>query len=1068
MSPEIDEPQRSWDNLLSNRILVYCERHPIIPELGTPARNHAKFPGESKQSSHENVLKSKAQSREQASTLTRLFTQALKPSSQNNMVNTKVHIGEKASKSAKLSHLKKRDRASLENAVMASQNTAKLLKHITGERLKPSFLKLDRNALPREGLMPKATKSKPPAVFMIKSNAKLEVATEGNANVRSSLTNQDVCNTKDNVEKGSKHKLMCSVKVSSFPDAKQRMREMSSKTQRPARHQLPQKSPFLEGNMATLDNQARNFVSDIIERAKTSISLEDVMRKHEVPACYKRSTTGVDRKYAMEKVESIVKGVRKAFKIFKSGGMVEDAKANCSPDFLDFVQACQKDLNVYLCPFLHGNRYTSFGWHFTIPQKLAEIVERLHWYVQEGDMLVDFCCGSNHFSLMMKQKLEETWKSCDYKNFDLFTTNNDFNFTKGDWFDVKQDQLPDGNRLVMGLNPPFALANQFVRHALKFKPKLLVLIVPKETERPGQRHGLYDLIWEDNVLLSGKSFHLPGSIDVDDQTLEDWNTTAPFLYIWSRPDWAGRHHAIALDKGHVTHCSNSSYVGSQLHKTSLQIPSLSDFGLEEDEENMAGDMRNLDQNKTDVESIIVKATLNGRKSGENQENISLMPDKKTEPTIVNLTLNGHEACGNEGDINLMSDGHTEPLECNDVGFTKEALSAPQDQNIGLAEKDHVPKGRWSEACGNLPSGRMDNARHELLKRAMPNFESNNDGNGCRQGRKNNELLERAMPNFEFNNDGNVCTQERENNARVEEPVVLVDRNNQPKRALDDPSMEANKAKEILMILDTLVLDVRKLPNNYYEQRQAPERASPNSMMSGHRGILAENLFDGSVSKNTHGCDLAFERCAQASEHPRDSQSNWVFPQANRPSKVLYRPQQGPISMWKQDTQNSRGYSDTHIAMQKRQTQYNRPEAPRGMLWLQEPKNSNGQGGFLPRTQGFSGGVGKHLHNGLQPGPRDGVVGAFPHNGLQSSQTWCQAPHSYSPRAWTGMPRPGVVPAQPSCFPEYRATSGLHDPSRLTTSHNNFMLREHPAPLQGSSLGCPSGQRLPGQAQRRTF
>jgi hypothetical protein len=39
----------------------------------------------------------------------------------------------------------------------------------------------------------------------------------------------------------------------------------------------------------------------------------------------------------------------------------------------------------------------------------------------------------------------------------------------------------------MGLNPPFgvrgALANQFVNHALKFKPKLLVLIAPKETAR---------------------------------------------------------------------------------------------------------------------------------------------------------------------------------------------------------------------------------------------------------------------------------------------------------------------------------------------------------------------------------------------------------------------------------------------------------------------------------------------------------------------------------------------------------------------------------------------------------
>lgn len=39
----------------------------------------------------------------------------------------------------------------------------------------------------------------------------------------------------------------------------------------------------------------------------------------------------------------------------------------------------------------------------------------------------------------------------------------------------------------MGLNPPFGvkagLANKFVDKALEFKPKLLILIVPPETER---------------------------------------------------------------------------------------------------------------------------------------------------------------------------------------------------------------------------------------------------------------------------------------------------------------------------------------------------------------------------------------------------------------------------------------------------------------------------------------------------------------------------------------------------------------------------------------------------------
>jgi len=39
----------------------------------------------------------------------------------------------------------------------------------------------------------------------------------------------------------------------------------------------------------------------------------------------------------------------------------------------------------------------------------------------------------------------------------------------------------------MGLNPPFgykaSLANTFIKKALEFKPKILILIVPSETKR---------------------------------------------------------------------------------------------------------------------------------------------------------------------------------------------------------------------------------------------------------------------------------------------------------------------------------------------------------------------------------------------------------------------------------------------------------------------------------------------------------------------------------------------------------------------------------------------------------
>lgn len=35
---------------------------------------------------------------------------------------------------------------------------------------------------------------------------------------------------------------------------------------------------------------------------------------------------------------------------------------------------------------------------------------------------MDFCCGANDFSILMKKKLEDTGKRCFFKNFDLLPT----------------------------------------------------------------------------------------------------------------------------------------------------------------------------------------------------------------------------------------------------------------------------------------------------------------------------------------------------------------------------------------------------------------------------------------------------------------------------------------------------------------------------------------------------------------------------------------------------------------------------------------------------------------------
>ncbi|KAL2495851.1 protein ENHANCED DOWNY MILDEW 2-like [Forsythia ovata] len=258
-------------------------------------------------------------------------------------------------------------------------------------------------------------------------------------------------------------------------------------------------------------------------------------------------------------------------------------RALCFPFDKNF---CPNKLKVYLSPFLYGMRYTSFGRHFTKLDKLKEIVDILHWYVKDGDMIVDFCCGSNDFSCLMKKKLDEMGKSCSFRNYDIVQAKNNLNFEKRDWMEVQPNELPLGSKLIMGLNPPFgvnaSLANKFINKALEFKPKLLILIVPQETQRLDKKDFPYDLVWENDQMLVGKSFYLPGSVDVNDKQMEDWNLNAPPLYLWSHPDWTPKHKDIAQQHGHLS-------------KDQKKLSSFQESRPEIHVSDAAGDRNNLDQ-----------------------------------------------------------------------------------------------------------------------------------------------------------------------------------------------------------------------------------------------------------------------------------------------------------------------------------------------------------------------------------------------------------------------------------------------------------------------------------------
>ncbi|KAJ7566270.1 hypothetical protein O6H91_02G095200 [Diphasiastrum complanatum] len=335
------------------------------------------------------------------------------------------------------------------------------------------------------------------------------------------------------------------------------------------------------------EDEIKNMLDSLVELSKKAVTSETVSAKLMVPFIYQEHTTSVKKSISLGKLESVLHALSKARECLIKGG-IEEAECIFPEESIRVIERSKNKLRVYLAPVLHGMRYTSFGRHFTKIDKLKEVVNRLHWYVNPGDMVVDFCCGANDFSRFMFEKLEQSGKKCEYKNFDIIQPKHGFNFIKKDWLKVQRHELPPGDRLVMGLNPPFGvkaqLANTMVDHVLTFKPKIIILIVPKETRRL-ESNG-YECIWEDPYLLSGQAFYFPGSVDINDKALSQENLDAPPLYLWSRGDWAARHRKIAAARGHDNfHDPNSqplpepSYV-SPLPTALEFMPENREFGIE--------------------------------------------------------------------------------------------------------------------------------------------------------------------------------------------------------------------------------------------------------------------------------------------------------------------------------------------------------------------------------------------------------------------------------------------------------------------------------------------------------
>ncbi|KAI3686183.1 hypothetical protein L1987_79856 [Smallanthus sonchifolius] len=484
-----DDEVRAWDGLLSkSRALIYCTDHEIDPELSTPARTII----------FRNILNRKTEQPPKKKL-------AVKVTDGNSVDPSKKKAALKSQKGVERSAIKpdgsSQKRAAVSNGLESSK--------------KKKVADAPKNSLRRS----LSTKVKPSL-------------NDGQPSLGSRLFDLYTGTESNNLEDET-----------FVDDSNQTVAAKSQQTE----------------ILPPLDDKSKQRIVALMREAASSVTLDEVKKYHQgkVPSTHAHSSR-VDKSIMLTRVEGSVEALNVALKKLEEGCSLEDAMAVCEPGVIDQLMRWKDKLRVYLAPFLHGMRYTSFGRHFTKVEKLEKIVDKLHWYIEDGDTIVDFCCGANDFSCLMKKRLDEMGKKkCSYKNYDIARPKNDFNFEKRDWMMVSPNELASGSRLVMGLNPPFgrnaALANKFIDNALKFKPKLIILIVPPETERldSSKRTSPYDLIWEDVELLAGKSFYLPGSVDVNDKQMDQWNNVAPPLYLWSRPRWTTKHKSIAQQQGHT-------------------------------------------------------------------------------------------------------------------------------------------------------------------------------------------------------------------------------------------------------------------------------------------------------------------------------------------------------------------------------------------------------------------------------------------------------------------------------------------------------------------------------------
>ncbi|KAF0899354.1 hypothetical protein E2562_018246, partial [Oryza meyeriana var. granulata] len=197
----------------------------------------------------------------------------------------------------------------------------------------------------------------------------------------------------------------------------------------------------------------------------------------------------------------------------------------------------------------------------------VQIADKLHWYVLPGDTIVDLCFNMDNFSPLMKEKLEDVGKRCNFKNYDLFHNKKDL-CVEENWVTMQLEDLPHGSNLVMVLDLPLGIeafsANKLVDKVLTFKPRVIIIVAPTDIERLDCNEEPYHLIWEYNQHFFGKPLYQPDDVDVDGKAKNGWHVILLSLSLWICSDKAEENRRIAAKHGHLnvgrkTICANEEH-----------------------------------------------------------------------------------------------------------------------------------------------------------------------------------------------------------------------------------------------------------------------------------------------------------------------------------------------------------------------------------------------------------------------------------------------------------------------------------------------------------------------------